>query len=96
MTHELKIAPKYFEAVKNWTKPFEIRKDDRNYQVGDIVILKEFNLMSGIYSGRQIARKISYVLRHCPEYGLEQGFCVIGFRYENAIGISSERDTYDL
>jgi predicted RNA-binding Zn-ribbon protein involved in translation (DUF1610 family) len=82
MTHELKIAPKYFEYVKDWSKPFELRKNDRNYQPGDIVILKEFSIISGIYSGRQAIRKISYVLKNCPEYGLDKDYCIIGFAFE--------------
>lgn len=40
--HELKLDVKYFDEVKNGTKNFEIRKNDRDFQVGDIMILKAF------------------------------------------------------
>ena len=82
MTHEIKILPKYFEKAKDWSKPFELRKDDRSYQLGDIVILKEFSYSEGIYTGRQAVRKISYILRDCPDYGLKDGYCIIGFAFE--------------
>ncbi|EGO5031448.1 MULTISPECIES: DUF3850 domain-containing protein [Bacteria] len=36
--HELKILPEYFEAVVSGNKRFEIRKNDRNYKNGNIVI----------------------------------------------------------
>ena len=75
--HEVKIAPKYFEAVQNGTKNFELRKDDRGYLVGDILILKEY--VNGSYSGKELALKIRYILRNCPEYGLMEGYCIIGF-----------------
>jgi len=75
--HEVKIAPKYFEAVQNGTKNFELRKDDRGYLVGDIFILKEY--VNGSYSGKELALKIRYILRDCPEYGLMEGYCIIGF-----------------
>ncbi len=41
MTHELKIQPKYFNAVLMGTKNFEIRKNDRDYHVGDRLWLRE-------------------------------------------------------
>lgn len=42
MTHHLKTKPKYFQAVINGKKPFEIRFNDRNFQVSDRVILEEY------------------------------------------------------
>ncbi len=41
MNHELKIMPEYFEAVFRWIKPFEIRRNDRGFAVGDILRLWE-------------------------------------------------------
>ena len=43
MLHELKISPEYYDAVVNGIKPFEIRKNDRNYSVGDALRLREFD-----------------------------------------------------
>lgn len=40
-THELKLDIKYFEDVKNGKKNFEIRKNDRDFKVGDILKLKK-------------------------------------------------------
>lgn len=41
-THELKLDVIYFDDVKSGKKNFEIRKNDRDYQVGDILELKAF------------------------------------------------------
>lgn len=37
--HRLKLNDRYFDAVANGTKTFEIRKDDRGYRVGDTLVL---------------------------------------------------------
>ena len=64
MKHELKISPGYFAVVKSGVKNFEIRKDDRNFQVGDILVLREYVYFAKQeYTGRQIERRVTYVLR---------------------------------
>jgi hypothetical protein len=43
MTHNLKIWPQYYCRVQDGTKTFEIRKNDRGFQNGDIVVLDEYD-----------------------------------------------------
>lgn len=75
--HELKISPKYFEEVRKGFKSFELRKDDRNYKLNDLVTLKEYE--NGKYTGRELKDlPIIYILRDCPEYGLKEGYCILG------------------
>lgn len=77
-THELKILPEYFNEIMSLNKQFELRKDDRDYKVGDFIILKEY--VDGAYTGRESGCfKISYILRNCPEYGLMEGYCILGW-----------------
>ena len=40
MIHELKTYSEYFKAVISGEKPFEIRKNDRNFKVGDYIALR--------------------------------------------------------
>lgn len=76
--HELKISPKYFEDVKAKKKRFELRKDDRNYEVGDLITLREWD--NEKYTSRTIPYiPIRYILRDVPEYGLKEGYCILGF-----------------
>ncbi|UOR07530.1 DUF3850 domain-containing protein [Hymenobacter aerilatus] len=77
-THELKIWPSCFTAVEAHTKPFDVRQNDRNFQVGDAVLLREFEPESEQYTGRATTRWISYVL-HGGAFGVEAGWCVLGF-----------------
>lgn len=73
-----KILPEFFQAVKAREKNFEIRKDEDDIQVGDLLILNEFIPYKG-YTGEGVRRYVKYVLRNCPEYGLKNGYCIIGW-----------------
>ena len=72
-----KILPEYFKDVCNGKKTFEIRKDEDNAKVGDILILKEWD--GEIFTGKQALKQISYILRDVLEYGLKEGYCIIGW-----------------
>lgn len=61
MKHILKILPCYFEAVLDGKKTFEIRENDRGYQAGDTVVLREHDKVM-LYTGRELEFKIGYVL----------------------------------
>jgi hypothetical protein len=76
--HEIKIAPEYYEAIKSGRKNFELRKNDRDYKVGDILILSEFGGEQS-ESKEPLVRIVEYVLKDCEQYGLKEGYCILGF-----------------
>ncbi len=76
-----KILEKYFEDVKKGIKTFEVRKDEDDIQVGDILLLEEWkegDIFTSGYTGRCIRKRVKYVLRDIPQYGLQEGYCIIG------------------
>lgn len=72
--HELKVLPKYFAAVSEGKKTFELRKDDRGFELGDELRLREWD--GNTYSGRSITCKITYILKGFQ--GLEDDYAVLG------------------
>lgn len=60
-THELKCWPVFFNATRSGHKNFELRVNDRDFKVGDIVRLEEWSPDTG-YTGRSLIRNIRYVL----------------------------------
>jgi len=61
MKHELKILPQYFCRVSDGSKTFEVRKNDRGFQQGDTVVLKEWSDEIG-YTGKCLSFTIGCVL----------------------------------
>lgn len=79
-----KILPRYYDAVANNVKTFELRKDEDDIQVGDVLILREWD--GHKYTGRTTEALVKYVLRNVPEYGLMPGHCIVGLKnLENAM-----------
>lgn len=65
MEHELKIYPKYFEDVISGKKKFEIRKNDRKFTIGDVLIL--------------IRAEVIYLLSD-NFIGIQPGYVVMGIK----------------
>jgi hypothetical protein len=75
-----KCWPQYYEAIRDRIKPFEIRKDEDDVQVGDILIIEEWD---GDYTGYSLKRKVTYVLRDAPDFGLKKGYCIVGLDHRD-------------
>lgn len=81
MIHALKTTPKYFEDVISGKKPFEVRRNDRDFREGDFAALNEYDPDSRAaerdrYTGRSALFRICYVLDN-PEY-CKAGYVVLG------------------
>ena len=92
MTHELKILPKYFEAVNCGKKNFEIRINDRNYQEDDELILKEWE--RGKYTGRECRRWVGYIYHGDGTYGIAENTVIMALK-RSAPTACLDNDTAD-
>ena len=75
-THELKTWLGNFVAVESGAKTFEVRRDDRRFQVGDELLLRAWCPVTSTYLGPEVTVCVSYVLREYP--ALASGYVVLG------------------
>lgn len=75
LTHPLKVWPPYFDSILSNEKRFEIRKNDRDFKVGDILILSEW--VNDSYTGRSIVKIVTYILRG-GMFGIKDGYVALG------------------
>lgn len=76
--HKLKTWPPYFEAMLKGEKDFELRTNDRNFKVGDYLILQEWNPITYLYSGRYLVRIVTYILEGA--FGLPEDKVIMQLR----------------
>lgn len=80
--HRLKTWREPFLAIRMGLKPFEYRsEDDRRFEVGDLLLLEEWDEDHGLYTGNACHRLVTFVLRDA--FGVPPGFAVLGL---NVIG----------
>ena len=88
-THELKTWPEPFAAVVSGAKTYEIRKDDRGYSVGDVLVLKEWDPAPDYvvptrphgYTDRRIRCVVTYKTSG-GSWGLPADLCVLSIAKE--------------
>lgn len=76
MKHFLKTVQPHFQAVASDGKRVEIRKHDRSYEIGDVLVLCEYDLQSNAFSGFEIEAKVTHVLRNYDE-AMKPGYAAL-------------------
>lgn len=87
--HDLKVWPRFFDALLSGEKTFEVRKDDRGFRAGDTLLLREWRpyadpdepvVSYGEYTGRELRRTVTYLMTG-PAFGIERGYVVMAIPY---------------
>ena len=89
--HELKIEHDYLIDVSKGKKTFELRKNDRDYQVGDLIRFIDIREDDSIANKNQIEPnidentlyRITYVLKDVEKYGLDKDYCILAIKKLN-------------
>jgi len=76
MIHELKTIDPYYDDILEGIKKFEIRLNDRDFKVGDNLILH--NTQNGKCTGLFIRAKIIYI----TDFMQKENYIVMGIEIE--------------
>ncbi len=82
--HDLKTWPEFFADLMIGDKTFELRKNDRDFKLGDTLLLREWNPKTKEYTGRRALRRIVYMLAQragagcAADFGLREGYAILG------------------
>lgn len=77
MTHTVKTWSNFYIDQQKGIKLFELRKNDRDYKVGDIFISQEYDHINKKYTGSESVFTIEYILLSSPMIGLKNGYCIL-------------------
>lgn len=86
--HVLKIKREYFNDILRGRKTFELRRNDRDFKVGEYVRFININGYQFIETNKYLFQ-ITYVLKDVPEYGLNSDYCIFGIRCVSVQHINS-------
>ncbi len=78
MLHRIKCWPKYFQPLQIGQKTFEVRINDRDYQVGDSLDIREWSPITESYTERYVVKLITYMIQGVC--GLPENVCVMQLR----------------
>lgn len=87
MIHCLKTWPEPFELALSGAKTYTVRRDDRNFQQGELVCKQEWDPATQDYTGRELQRRITCITRSAGPMALLDGLVVLGL--EDAQGMGS-------
>lgn len=77
--HHMKVWPHYFDAIILYGKRFEVRKNDRNYKVGDRMVMHVWDPIEQAYTQYGCTCTITYIL-HGGQLGIADDYAVLGFK----------------
>lgn len=98
VTHDLKTRPEPFEAVADGLKPWELRRNDRGFSVGDRLVLRKWDPAASEYCGSKLTRLVTWILEG-PAFGLPEGYVIMSLAPPNAQALEARvkvlEDTID-
>lgn len=95
--HKVKSWTWFFQAISKGDKLHDLRKNDRDFKVGDTLLLQEYDPVTGTYTGQELKVKITYITSNefpCAFSSsvLPHDYCILSIRNEfGPIKITSQK-----
>lgn len=67
--HRLKLDEKYFAAIHSGAKKAEFRRADRDYRVGDYLLMEHLLV------------RVTHILTHADFDAIPEDYCILSFQY---------------
>lgn len=92
-THTLKSWPQFFRPIVRGERSHELRRNDRDFKVGDEVLLREYDPALGDYTGMACTASITSITsagEPCAvsAEGLHRDFCILTIKVGERTGTS--------
>ena len=83
--HTVRSWAHFFDAIVAGKKTHDLRKDDRNFQVGDVLRLERYDNIAGQLTGEWALVDVTYITnRNAPcafsSSVLEPGYCILSIQ----------------
>ena len=78
MIHQIVILDRFYDDIEVGGKRFEVRLDDRGYQVDDVLVMRETK--EAKLTGRIVYALVTYIHRNDSDFSfLLDGYIIMGF-----------------
>lgn len=81
--HRIKLWSEFAGHIMEGSKTYEVRKDDREYEVGDLLVMVEVDRETEAPTGWELR---AWVIHKTPggRFGIAPDYCVLGIEFIRA------------
>lgn len=79
MMHFVKCDKEVFEATRQGVKPYEVRLNDRDYQIGDKLMLQEWDSEAQKFTGSSHETGVITSILKGGQYGIMEGYVILSW-----------------
>jgi hypothetical protein len=82
--HRKKSWTHFFQAIKAGRKLHDVREDE-GFQIGDVLVLQEYDNINGAYTGEEINVEVTYITNRTVPCAfssavLAPGYCILSLK----------------